>query len=104
MTIIKTEAHSRAVLSIQALLSKHIPGSSPYRIAERALDLAFNSSRVLGGDREQELLAEAKYFINCQVRAKLLIELSPDVPVAVSLPKLWLTNEEGNGGSQARLR
>jgi hypothetical protein len=104
MTIITTEAHSRAVLSIQALLSKHTPGSFPYQIAERALDLAFNSARALGGDREQELLTEAKYFIDRQVRAKLLVELSSHVPVVVSLPNLWLTNEERNGGSHACLR
>jgi len=104
MTIIKTEAHSRAVLSIQALLSKHTPGSSPYRIAERALDLAFNSSRALGGDREQELLAEAKYFIDRQVQANLLVESTYHAPAVVSLAKRWLTNEERDGGNYARLR
>lgn len=72
MTISEVEAHSRAVLSIQALLSKHPPGTSPYRIAERALDLAFNSQFDLRTSPAQEMLAEAEAVIERQVRAKLL--------------------------------
>lgn len=81
MTISEVEAHSRAVVAIQALLSKHRPDSFPYRIAERALDLAFNCSRAFGRDREQELLAEAQHLIDRQVQAKLLVEQPPRLPV-----------------------
>ncbi|MDM0018009.1 hypothetical protein [Variovorax saccharolyticus] len=79
MTIISdVEAHSRAVAAFQALLSKHRPGSSPYCIAERALDLAFNSASARGTAPEQELLAEAKSLIELQVRSKLIAEPSAD--------------------------
>lgn len=81
MTISDADAHSRVVSSIQALLSKHSPGSSPYRIAERALDLAFNGTLARGVASEQDLLTEAADVIERQVRAKLLVE-----PVAVPTP------------------
>lgn len=67
------EAHPRAVASFQALLSKHSPGTSHYRIAERALDLAFNSSCACGATTsEQGLLVQAEILIQRQVRAKLI--------------------------------
>jgi hypothetical protein len=78
MTISDFEAHSRAVSSLQALLSKHSPGSSSYRIAERALDLAFNGMLSRGVASEQDLLTEAEDVLERQVQAKLLVE-----PVAV---------------------
>lgn len=87
MTISEVEAHSRVIASIQALLSKHRPGSSPYRIAERALDLAFNGSCTHGTASEQTLLAEAEHLISKQVRAKLLAlpaELLPPIPSSSS--------------------
>lgn len=80
-----SEAHPRAVASIQALLSRHHPGSSPYRIAERALDLAFNSSCARGASPEQALLLEAENLIGRQVRAKLIDSLSPS-PAPFSHP------------------
>lgn len=66
------EAHPRAVACFQALLSKHSPGSPQYRIAERALDLAFNSSWARGATSEQGLLVHAETLIERQVRAKLI--------------------------------
>ena len=130
MTISDVEAHSRAVSSIQALLSKHSPGTSPYHIAERALDLAFNGTLARGVASEQDLLTEAEDVIQRQVRAKLLVE-----PVAVSTPstsserepirrrclawrgslrpraaerfvqaELWLTTEELCGDGHAQVR
>lgn len=74
MTISEVEAHSRAVVSIQALLSKHPPGTSPYRIAERALDLAFNSPFDGGASPVQKMLVEAEALIERQLGAKLLCE------------------------------
>lgn len=82
MTISEVEAHSRAVASIQALLSKHSPGSSPYRIAERALDLAFNGSCANSTAFEQALLAEAESLLAKQVLAKLLAEFAEPSPKA----------------------
>lgn len=131
MTIFEVEAHSRAVASIQALLSKHRPGSFPYRIAERALDLAFNSLCVRGAAPEQELLAEAETLIKRQVRAKLLSESTRNSPSAAFPSKrdpvrprylawhstvrprvverfaqaeLWLTTEEHGGDGHALIR
>lgn len=66
------DAHACAVASIQALLSKHRPGSSPYRIAERALDLAFNSPFLPETSHEEALLAEAEQLIQRQLRAGLI--------------------------------
>lgn len=74
MTIAEIEAHSRAIVSIQALLSKLSPGTSPYRIAERALDLAFNKPLDSGASPVREMLAEAEILIQQQLRAKLLCE------------------------------
>jgi len=72
MTTSNTEARSRAAISFQALLSKHPPGSSPYRIAERALDLAFNGSCPEGNDFEHTLLEDARQILDRQIRAKLI--------------------------------
>lgn len=66
------DAHARAVASIQALLSKHRPGSSLYCIAERALDLAFNSPFLPDAGHEEALLAEAEQLIQRQLRAGLI--------------------------------
>ena len=74
------EARSRAVVSIQLLLSKHKAGTSPYRVAERALDLAFNCPYWRGGDLERELLEDAEDTIQLQLRAGL-IEALPAVAV-----------------------
>ena len=71
MNISKAEAHSRAVVSIQALLSKHRPGTNSHRIAELALDLAFNGSTPSEADFESELLADARLLIRRQVAARL---------------------------------
>jgi hypothetical protein len=79
MTISPSEAQSRAIASFQALLSKHRPESSPYRIAERALDLMFNGRCVRDDFEAQELLKEAEHLIAKQVRARLLVQHSiPD--------------------------
>jgi hypothetical protein len=129
MTISDVEAHSRAVSSIQALLSKHSPGSSPYRIAERALDLAFNSTSARGVTSEEELLSEAEDVIERQVRAKLLVEPAASLPPFASSERetvrrrylawrgplrprvaekfvqaeLWLTTEECSGGGHVQV-
>jgi hypothetical protein len=76
MTISKAEAHSRAVVSIQTLLSKHRPGTNSHRIAELALDLAFNGSSPSNGDFKSELLADARLLIRKQVAARLRSSLS----------------------------
>lgn len=76
----EVEAHSRAVASLQVLLSKHRPGSSPYCIAERALDLAFNRPRASGAASALELLAEAESLLERQVRSKLIAAPSPQLP------------------------
>lgn len=82
MTISEVEAHSRAVVSLQVLLSKHCPGSSPYCIAERALDLAFNWPRASSAISELELLAEAESLIERQVRSKLIAAPFPHLSPA----------------------
>jgi hypothetical protein len=71
MNISKAEAHSRAVVAIQALLSKHHPGTNSHRIAELALDLAFNGSTPSNADFESELLAHARLLIRGQIAARL---------------------------------
>lgn len=71
MTISQAEAHSRAVVSIQALLSKQSPGTNSHRVAELALDLAFNGSTPGNADFESELLADARLLIRKQVTARL---------------------------------
>lgn len=130
MTISDVEAHSRAVSSIQALFSKHIPGSFLYCIAERALDLAFNGTSAHGVASEEEMLSEAKDVIERQVRAKLLVEPATSPPLATSLSErervrrrylawrgplrrrvaekfvqaeLWLTTEECSGGDHVQV-
>ena len=127
MTTSESEAHSRVVVSLQALLSKHRPGSSPHRIAERALDLAFNGSRSRGGDLKLELLQDAEQTIGRQVEAKLLDGLAdtssttsiarlvgtrtfaPGLPLRHSVigrllqVEIRLTIEERNGDGHARL-
>lgn len=130
MTISDVEAHSSAVSSIQALLSKHIPGSSPYCIAERALDLAFNGTFAHGVASEEEMLSEAEDVIERQVRAKLLVTPAASLPPATSWSErervrhrylawrgplrkrvaekfvqaeLWLTTEECSGGDHAQV-
>lgn len=72
MTTSDSEARVRAVVSLQALLSKHSPGSSQYRIAERALDLAFNGPCATCGNSQHSLLEYARHTLNLQVRAKLI--------------------------------
>lgn len=72
MTAPKSEAHSRAVVHLQALLSKHRPGTLPHVIAERALDLAFNRMSARGVALEQQLLQEAAALIQQQVEARLI--------------------------------
>lgn len=67
----KAEAHSRAVISIQALLSKHRPGTISHCIAELALDLAFNGSIPTSADFELELLTQARVLIRKQVASRL---------------------------------
>ena len=129
MTIFEVEAHSRAVTSIQALLSKYASGSFSYRIAERALDLAFNVSCTLSENPKQELLAEAQHLIDLQVQAKLLAELPfspsfrplkrevasihrmvrrgtlrPYVADQLAQVELWLTTKECIGGCNACIR
>ncbi|MDC6168394.1 hypothetical protein [Paucibacter sp. XJ19-41] len=87
MTITEAEAQSRAVASFQALLSKHRPGSSTYRIAERALDLAFNGACAYGAHAEQALMVEAENLITKQVQAKLLaLPAEPPQPIASPSP------------------
>jgi hypothetical protein len=71
MYISKAEAHSRAVISIQALLSKHRPGTISHCIAELALDLAFNGFIPTNADFELELLAHARLLIRKQIAARL---------------------------------
>lgn len=128
MTLSEGEAHSRAVASLQALLSKHSPGSSPYRIAERALDLAFNRSRARGSLSEHDLLVEAETLIQHQVEARLipgtLVNAVPEgyrpapddrrtqrtglhravrsrANERIQQVQLWLAGEEHRGGSYA---
>lgn len=72
MTSSESEARSRVVASLQALLSKQKPGSSSHRIAERALDLAFNGSCTRGSNLEYDLLNEARRLIARQIQVKLL--------------------------------
>lgn len=130
MTISDVEAHSRAVSSIQTLLSKHIPGSLSFRIAERALDLAFNSAFPRGVVSEEGLLLAAEDIIERQVRAKLLVEPTPSARATASSERepvrrryvawrgpvraraaekfvqaeLWLTTEECSGGGHVQVR
>lgn len=131
MTISEVEAHSRAIACIQALLSKHRPGSSPYRIAERALDLAFNGTCARGTVPKQELLDEAESLIKRQVRARLISEpvataptstlpsgpdpvctrylawrgtLRPRVAERLVQAELWLTTESRSGEGHALIR
>jgi hypothetical protein len=75
MTTSALDAHSRAVISIQALLSKQQPGTPRYRVIERALDLAFNGVCPRGGDYEAELLADSDLIIAQQLTAQLLNEI-----------------------------
>lgn len=130
MTISDVEAHSRAVSSIQALFSKQIPGSSPYCIAERALDLAFNGTSTRGLASEGEMLSEAEDVIERQVRAKLLDEpaarppaatpsferervrrrylawrgpLAPRVAGNFVQAEFWVTTEECSGGGHVQV-
>lgn len=129
MTTSDVEAHSRAVVSLQALLSKHCPGTSPFTVAERALDLAFNGLQPRGGDIEQKLLEDARLTIDRQVRARLIGELSagtkaaqpqaergqvrtrflawrgalrPRVAEHLVQAELWLTIEKHSGDGDAR--
>lgn len=89
MTTPPSEALSSAIASFQGLLSKHHPDSLSYRIAERALDLAFNCSCALGTAPEQELLTEAESLIQRQVRASLIPEATAtQLPVACSSEQL----------------
>ncbi|SFE00909.1 hypothetical protein [Paracidovorax konjaci] len=116
MTISLSEAQSRAIASFQVLLSKHQPESSPYRIAERALDLVFNGRSVLDDFDAQELLTEAEQLIAKQVQARLLVQRptpdsEPAQPIARGLRRmvwsgrvrasmhieLWLTEHRGGG-------
>lgn len=83
------EALSSAIASLQGLLSKHRPESHTYRIAERALDLAFNCPCAFGAAPEQELLTEAESTIERQVRANLIPEATAALlPVACSSEQL----------------
>lgn len=116
MTTSSSEAQSRAIASFQALLSKYRPGSSPYRIAERALDLVFNGRCVREDFEAQELLKEAEHLIAKQVRAKLLAQQpAPDPEPVHAIARglrwrvwtgrlhapmnveLWLTEHRGGG-------
>jgi len=76
------DAHARAIASIQALLSKYRPGSLSYSVAERALDLAFNSPFVPDASDEEALLAEAETLIQRQLRAGLMAVPSMSQTVA----------------------
>lgn len=73
-----SEALSSAIASLQGLLSKHCPDTFSYRIAERALDLAFNCPCALRAAPEQELLTEAE----CLIRRQVLAGLIPKTAVA----------------------
>ncbi len=88
MTAPESEAHSSAVVYLQALLSKHRPGSVPHVIAERALDLAFNRMVARGVALEQQLLQEAEALIERQVGAKLITQPYGQVapPAHVQVP------------------
>lgn len=116
MTNFSPEAQLRAIASFQALLSKHRPESSPYRTAERALDLVFNGSCVRDDFEAQELLKEAEYLIASQVKAKLLVQQHTPDPEPVHViarglrrmvwsgrlhasmhAELWLTEHRGGG-------
>ena len=118
MTISSSEAQLRAIASFQALLSKHRPDSSPYRIAERALDLAFNGTFVRDDFEARELLEEAEHLIAKQIRARLLLQRPTHTPHSVPTravtrglrrlvwsgrlhasmhAELWLTDQTGSG-------
>lgn len=116
MTISSSEAQSRAIASLQALLSKHWPESPPYQLAERALDLVFNGRCVRNDFEAQELLKEAEHLIARQVRARPLIQQpTPDPePICVIArglrrlvwsgrlrasmhAELWPTEQRGGG-------
>jgi hypothetical protein len=77
MTTSELDAHSRAVISIQALLSKQPPDTPRYRVIERALDLAFNGVCPRGGDYAVELLADSDLIIAQQLTARLIDEVPP---------------------------
>lgn len=104
MTTSPSEARCSAVSSLQGLLSKHRPDSHPYRIAERALDLAFNCPCALGVAPVQELLTEAECIIQRQIRARLIPEASPtQLPFAGSSEQLACPRHVGWRG-KLRLR
>lgn len=119
MTISSPEAQSRAIASLQALLSKHRPESSPYRVAERALDLVFNGLCVRNDSEAQELLKEAENLIAKQVRARLLVQPAPEPETVQAIARgsrrmvwsgrlhasvyaeLWLTVQRGGSHAYA---
>jgi hypothetical protein len=70
------EAQTRAVSALQALLEKHSPGTFPYQVAERALDLAFNGlSELLAS--EATLLRQARSALRRQIDARLIPPVQP---------------------------